>query len=147
MTCHFHNGKTGKVSHLYFGIKSNHVYYNNNRRVLKGQCHEMVVEIRQWSGTLCQTLGCEPFFPFKNRPSQRYGPYSSASNDVKTGSPDPANFATTRPPIHCQVLAICAMFERPLAYRSVTAGSGRIICQNLPAVAYRAYQAPWQIAL
>jgi hypothetical protein len=34
-------------------------------------------------------------FPFKNHPFQSYGPYSSASIDVKTGSPDPADFATT----------------------------------------------------
>jgi hypothetical protein len=29
-------------------------------------------------------------------PFQSYGPYSSASIDVKTGSPDPADFAKTR---------------------------------------------------
>jgi hypothetical protein len=50
-------------------------------------------------------------------------PYRSASIDVKTGSPE---FATTRPLIHWRVLAIRAMFGRPLAYRAVTAGSGRI---------------------
>jgi hypothetical protein len=37
------------------------------------------------------------------------------------------------------VLAICAMFVRPVAYHTVTAGSGHIkICKNLPAVAYQA---------
>jgi hypothetical protein len=36
--------------------------------------------------------GREPFFPFKNRQSQSYDPDSSASIDVKTGSPDPADF-------------------------------------------------------
>jgi hypothetical protein len=38
----------------------------------------------------------KPFFPFKNRLSQSYRPYSSASIIVKTGFPDPVNFATTR---------------------------------------------------
>jgi hypothetical protein len=37
----------------------------------------------------------QPFFLFKNRPFQSYGPYSSASIDVKTGSPDLADFAKT----------------------------------------------------
>jgi hypothetical protein len=41
-----------------------------------------------------------PFFPFKNRPFQIYGPYSIASIDVKIGSPDPADFAMTWPLIH-----------------------------------------------
>jgi hypothetical protein len=57
-----------------------------------------------------------------------------ASIDVKTGPPDPADFATTR-----RVLAIRAMFGRPLAYCAVTARSDRLqIRQNLPAVAYQA---------
>jgi hypothetical protein len=55
------------------------------------------------------------FFPFKNRLSQSYGPYSSATIDVKTGSPDPADFATTR--------LLIQMY--PLVYRAVTA----LICQ------------------
>jgi hypothetical protein len=72
----------------------------------------------------------KPFFPFKNRLSKSYGPYRSGSVDVKTGSPDPADFATTRPLIRWRVLAIRAMFGRPLANDVVTAGSGRIkICQ------------------
>jgi hypothetical protein len=33
----------------------------------------------------------------------------------QSGSPDPADFATTRPLIHWRVLAIRAMFGRPLA--------------------------------
>jgi hypothetical protein len=82
----------------------------------------------------------KPFFPLKKTPNASiHGPYSSASIDVKTGSPDPADFGTTRPLIHCQVLAIRAMFGWPLAYpyAAVTAGWGHIkICQNLPAVAY-----------
>jgi hypothetical protein len=90
----------------------------------------------EWS---IKTNGHEPFFPFKNRLSQSYDPYSSASINVKTGSPDPADFATTRPLIHWQVLAIRAMFGRPLAYYAVKAVSGCTkIRQNLPAVAYRA---------
>jgi hypothetical protein len=40
------------------------------------------------------------FFQFKNRPSQSYGPYSSTSIDVKTGSPDLADFAPTQLLIH-----------------------------------------------
>jgi hypothetical protein len=51
-----------------------------------------------WSRTL---------FPFKDRPSQSYSP----SIDVKTGSPDPADFATTR--ILIQIY--------PLAYSASTA--------------------------
>jgi hypothetical protein len=43
-----------------------------------------------------------PFFPFKNRLSQSYGPYSRASIDVKT-SPDPEDFAMTRPIIHWHI--------------------------------------------
>jgi hypothetical protein len=38
----------------------------------------------------------KPFFLFKNRPFQSHGPYSGASINVKTGSPDPADFAKTR---------------------------------------------------
>jgi hypothetical protein len=67
-----------------------------------------------------------------------FSPYSSTSINVKTGSLDPADFATTRPLIHWRVFAICKMFGRPLAYHAVTAGSGSIkIRQNLLAVAYR----------
>jgi hypothetical protein len=62
------------------------------------------------------------------RPSQSYGPYSSASIDVKTGAPNPADFASTRPLIYWRVLAIRAMFGRPLANRPVTAA----ICQRSP---------------
>jgi hypothetical protein len=49
----------------------------------------------------------------------------SASIDVKTGSPDPADFATTRPLIHWRLLAIRAMFGRPLARCAVK--SGRVV--------------------
>jgi hypothetical protein len=45
-----------------------------------------------------------PFFPFKNHPSQSYSPYSRASIEVKTGFPDSANFAMTRPLIHWHIV-------------------------------------------
>jgi hypothetical protein len=65
----------------------------------------MVVELSPWSGR----LGRKRFFPFKNRTPQSYGPYISASINVKTVSPDPADFAMPRPIIHRRVLAIRAM--------------------------------------
>jgi hypothetical protein len=37
----------------------------------------------------------DPFFGL-NPPSLSYSPYNSESIDVKTGSPDPANFAMTQ---------------------------------------------------
>jgi hypothetical protein len=40
-----------------------------------------------------------PFFPFKNRPLQSYGPQSIASIDVKSGLSDSADFAPTQIPI------------------------------------------------
>jgi hypothetical protein len=55
-----------------------------------------------------QTIVHEPFFPFKSRPSQSYGLYSSAK---KTGSPDSVDFATTLLFSHIYLLA----------YRTVTA--------------------------
>jgi hypothetical protein len=73
------------------------------------------------------------------RLSKSYSPYSSASIDVKTGSPYPVDFAMNRPLIHWRVLAIRSMFGQPLAYPAVTVRSGRVkIRQNLPAVTYRA---------
>jgi hypothetical protein len=66
--------------------------------VLKGQCHEMVVEVRPWSGRLGLKVR-DSLFPFKNRPFQSYGPQSSASIDVKSGLSDPAEFAKVRRPI------------------------------------------------
>jgi hypothetical protein len=64
---------------------------------------------------------------------QSYSPYSSQSIDVKTSSPDLADFAMTRPLIH---LAQC-LGDR--WHRAVTAGSGCIkIRQNLPVVTYQA---------
>jgi hypothetical protein len=48
-----------------------------------------------------------PFFLFKNRPSQSYDPYSRASIDVKTGSSDSADFAMTRLLIQIYPLAYC----------------------------------------
>jgi hypothetical protein len=50
-----------------------------------------------------------PFFLFKNRPSESYGPYSSAFFYVKSGSPDPADFAMTWHLIHWRVLELRAM--------------------------------------
>jgi hypothetical protein len=65
----------------------------------------MVIEMSPWSSS----NGRGPNFPLKNRQFQSYGPFSSASIDVKTGYPDPADFATTRLLIHWRVLAIRAM--------------------------------------
>jgi hypothetical protein len=48
-----------------------------------------------------------PFFCFW--PSQSYGPYSSASINVKPGSPDPTDFDMTWLIIHWRVLAIRTM--------------------------------------
>jgi hypothetical protein len=91
-----------------------------------------------------------PFFPFKNRPSQNFGPYSSASINVKTGSSDLADFATTRPLIHWRVLAICTMFGRPLAYHSVMAWSDQVGSYKNPpksAGCDISGKVPWQISL
>jgi hypothetical protein len=54
-----------------------------------------------------------PFFQFKNVPSQSYGKYSSASIDVKNGSPDPADFAMTRLLIHHGILR-CDGWDMPM---------------------------------
>jgi hypothetical protein len=63
-----------------------------------------------------------PFFLFKNRPFQSYGSYSSASIDVKTGFPDPADFAKTR-----RLLPLLLhIVQSPLAYRAEEAA----ICQG-----------------
>jgi hypothetical protein len=108
----------------------------NSKHVEIDATGNYVFEIRQWSGRL--VLWSRALFPIKNRPWQGLGPYSSASIDLKTGSPDPVDFAMDRPLIHWRVLEIRAMFGRPLAYRAVTAGSDPIKTrQNLPAVAYR----------
>jgi hypothetical protein len=92
---------------------------------VKEQCHETLVEIRPWSDRLSLNLWSRTLFLLKNGPSQSYVPYSSASIDVKTGSPDPADFAMTQLLIYWRVLAIHAMVERPLAYRS----HHSVICQ------------------
>jgi hypothetical protein len=42
-------------------------------------------------------------FPCQNRQSQSYGLPSRASIDVKTGSPDPKDFAVTLPLIHWHI--------------------------------------------
>jgi hypothetical protein len=65
-------------------------------------------------------------FSIKNCQSQSFCPYSSTSIDVKTGSPDPADFSTTWLLIYWRVLAICTMVGRPLAYRSCHTA----ICQS-----------------
>jgi hypothetical protein len=57
------------------------------------------------------TNGHEYFFPFKNRLSQSYSPYSSASID-----------AMTRPLIHWRVLAIRAMVGPLLVYHIISLG-------------------------
>jgi hypothetical protein len=57
-------------------------------------------------------MAAKPFIPFKNWPTKSYSPYCSTSINVKTGSPDAADF--------CHDLA-----SNPLAYRTVTAA----ICQ------------------
>jgi hypothetical protein len=36
-------------------------------KALKGQCHEMVVEVRPWSGRLAQLRFANPFFCLKIR--------------------------------------------------------------------------------
>jgi hypothetical protein len=87
-----------------------------------------------------------PFFPLKNRPSQSYSLYSSASIFVKIGSPDPADFVMTWHLIHWRVLALCAMVGTTVG---ISRSSQRNmptdlkpdcskIHKNLPAVAYRA---------
>jgi hypothetical protein len=64
-------------------------------QMLKGQCHEMVVKMSPQSSNLGLNRWSHTFFLFKNRLFQSYGPYSSTSIDVKTGSPDLADFAKT----------------------------------------------------
>jgi hypothetical protein len=61
-------------------------------------------------------------FSFYNRPFQSYDPYSSASIDVKTGSPDPADFAKTR---HL-LPRLWHIAQSPLAYCAEAAA----ICQG-----------------
>jgi hypothetical protein len=80
-----------------------------NKKKLKGQCHEIVVEIKPWSGRLGLNKRSRALFFAKNHTSQSYNPYSSTSIYVKSGSPDPADFAMTRHLIHWQVLALHAM--------------------------------------
>jgi hypothetical protein len=65
------------------------------------------------------------FLMFKNRPSQSYGPYSSASIYVKSGSPDPADFATTRHLIHWRVLELRSMV-------GATVGISRLSQRDMP---------------
>jgi hypothetical protein len=52
---------------------------------------------------MVDTNGRKSVFPFKNRPSQSCGPYSRAYIDVKTGSPDPVDFAMTRSLIYWHI--------------------------------------------
>jgi hypothetical protein len=98
--------------------------------VLKGQCNELLVEMSPWT----KQNGRRLFFLFKNRPSQCNGPYNSPSMYVKTGPPDPADFATTRHLIHWRFLALRAMvwaivgISRTSHYKKI---------RHLPAVAYR----------
>jgi hypothetical protein len=46
---------------------------------LKGQCHELVVEMSPWSSRLGLNKCRGPYFLFKIRPSQSNGPYNSPS--------------------------------------------------------------------
>jgi hypothetical protein len=65
---------------------------------LKGQCHEMVIEMIPWSSSLGQNNcnGRGPFFLLENRPSESDSLLSTTFIDIKTGSLDLADFATTR---------------------------------------------------
>jgi hypothetical protein len=56
-------------------------------------------------------------FLYKNRPFQSHGPYNSASVDVKTGSPDPADFAKTQR----QLPRLWHIAQSLLAYRAEAA--------------------------
>jgi hypothetical protein len=86
---------------------------------LKGQCHEMMIEMSPWSSSVGLNYnGRGPFFSLKiARHTATNLRYSRASIDVKTGSPDPAYFATTRPLIR-RLWQFAHWLERPLAYRS-----------------------------
>jgi hypothetical protein len=77
----------------------------------------MVVEMSPWSSNLGLNKWSRTLFLFKNRPFQSYGLYSSASVEVKTGSPDPADFAKTR---H-QLPRLWHIPQNPLAYRTEVA--------------------------
>jgi hypothetical protein len=76
---------------------------------LKGQCHEMVVEIRPWSGRLGlspKLMTAKPYFQFKitHLKAMVYSTvYRSESNDVKTRFPDLADFTTTLLLIHWHI--------------------------------------------
>jgi hypothetical protein len=82
--------------------------------LLKGQCHEIVVEIRPSSRRLVLNLWLQTLFPLKNSPSQNNGPYSSASINLKISSPDPVDFVTTRLLIHWHTAAVTAQFVKGL---------------------------------
>jgi hypothetical protein len=56
----------------------------------------MAFDIKPRSGRLGPNEWLRAFFPLKIRPSQSYDPFSSPSINVKTGSPDLADFSTTR---------------------------------------------------
>jgi hypothetical protein len=58
----------------------------------------MVVDMRPWSSNLgLQLIVAHPFFCLKiSHFKATVGPYSRASINVKTGSPDPADFAKTQ---------------------------------------------------
>jgi hypothetical protein len=56
-----------------------------------------------------------PFLLFKNWPFQSYGLYSSISIDLKSGSPDPADFAKPR----CLLPRLWHIAQRRLRYAKV----------------------------
>jgi hypothetical protein len=84
----------------------------------------MVVEMSPWSSNLGLNSWSRTLCLFKNRPFQSYGLYSSASFDVKTGSPDPTDFAKTQ---HL-LPRLWQIAQSPLAYRAEAAA----ICQCRP---------------
>jgi hypothetical protein len=69
--------------------------------------------------------GHEPFFLVKNSPFQSYSLESNTSIDVKTGSPDPADFATTRLLNHWPIGCLRHANGRPTIKRTARAAENR----------------------
>jgi hypothetical protein len=111
-----------------------------------------MAEIRPQSTKVSQTKLREPFFPFKNRPFQSYGPQSSASIDVKSGLSDPADFATIQIPIRivsvanrCTNFANCScLHDQSPKYQVFTANSRK---SRLSHFSETAIVRNWQLAV
>jgi hypothetical protein len=74
--------------------------HDSKKMYLKRQCQEMVFKMSPCSSSLGLSKHfVNPFFSFKNRPFEIYGPWSSTPIYVKSGTLDPADFATTQIPI------------------------------------------------